>query len=68
MKFGAKVQKIFWTQPFSLGWILYHFISFMNEIIRSAQMLQLPSLEYKGVILKSSNTTQNGRGPLTSKY
>ncbi len=29
---NSKFWKIFWTQPFSLGWILYHFVSFINEI------------------------------------
>ncbi len=35
-KFGGKVQKIFQTQPLGLGLILYHFVSFMTEIFRSA--------------------------------
>jgi len=42
-KFGGKVRKIFWIQPYSLGQISYHFISFANKIFHPAQILQLPS-------------------------
>ncbi len=49
MKFGGKVQKIFWTQPFILDQILYRFISFFNKIFCSAQVLQLPTILKHGV-------------------
>ncbi len=39
-KIGIKVLKIFWTQPFTFSQFLYHFISLMNQIFFSAQMLQ----------------------------
>ncbi len=42
-KFGGKVQKIFQTQPLNLDQISFHFVSFMNEIFRFAQMFQLPN-------------------------
>jgi len=32
MKFGAKLWKIIWTQPFGLDQILYCFVSLKNEI------------------------------------
>jgi hypothetical protein len=43
-KFDSKVQKIFWTEPFSLGQISFHFISLMSKIFFSAQISHLPSL------------------------
>ncbi len=42
LKFGGKVQKIFWTHAFSLGQILYQFIVFTNKIFHSAWILELP--------------------------
>ncbi len=36
--------KSFWI--FGLGWILYHFVSLMNKIFRSAWISQLPRLEW----------------------
>ncbi len=51
MKFGGKVQKIFWTQTFGLGKILYPFILLMNKIFCSKQILQLPSLKFSNYIL-----------------
>jgi len=41
-QFGGKVLKIFLTQPFGLGQILYHFVSFMNEIFCSVWISQQP--------------------------
>jgi len=40
-KFGGKVQKIYWTLPFSLRQILFCFISTVNEIFRITTILQL---------------------------
>jgi hypothetical protein len=40
-KFGGKVCKIFWTQLFDLGYILCHFVAFMNKIFCSAQIPHL---------------------------
>jgi hypothetical protein len=40
-KFGGKIQKIFWTQPFDLSQILFHFVSFVNKMFRSARTSQL---------------------------
>jgi hypothetical protein len=42
VKFGRKVWNIFWTQPFGLGQISYHFIFFAYEIFRSAWISKLP--------------------------
>ncbi len=42
-KFGCKVWKILWTQPFSLSQISFSSVSLMNEIFRHSQNLQLPS-------------------------
>ncbi len=45
-KFGGKVWTIFWTQPFGLSQIIFRFVSLMNEIFRSAQILQLPKYDH----------------------
>ena len=42
LKFGDKVQKIFWTQTFGLDWIWFCFVSFTSEIFCSAQISHLP--------------------------
>ncbi len=46
-KFDCQVQKIFWTQPFGLDQILFHFNLFVNKIFRSAWILQLPTRYYE---------------------
>ncbi len=51
-KFGSKVWKIFLTQPFSICWILYCFVSFTNKIFCSAQILLL-SMLYVGLHLET---------------
>ncbi len=50
-KFGGKVRKIFWTQPFGLGQISYCFNPVMNKIFWFEQISQLLSWGY----LVSSN-------------
>jgi hypothetical protein len=45
-KFCRKVRKIFWTQPFCLGQILLHLISFMNKVFCSGWIWQLPTQHY----------------------
>ncbi len=42
-KLSGKVLKIFWTQTFGLGPILFHFVSFTQKIFCFARILQLPS-------------------------
>ncbi len=48
--FGGKVWMIFWTQPFSLGQILYLFVLFRNKIFHSAQVSQFPRIEFKNYL------------------
>jgi hypothetical protein len=46
MKFGSKLQNIFFTKKFSFDQILYRFISLITKIFWTSWILQLPRLEY----------------------
>ncbi len=54
-------RNLFWTQPFSLGQILFHFVSFVNKIFCSVQISQLPS----ATIVNFATRWQHGIRELT---